>query len=221
MKKLLQAYNSYSRTERMGIIALLVLCILLVVFRATMHLWVKSGFDKAEEAKLVAAWNAHKQQNTSAPPQENSNGQVITNIATAELPPAQLFPFDPNVLDSAGFIKLGLRPKTVSILLHWRARGKHFYSKEDFKPLYTLTSAEYERLAPYITIKAPEQKRIDLNTADSAELVALNGIGAKLAHRILEYRNIIGRFNSVEQLRDVYRFPDSTIEKLKKQLVVK
>jgi competence protein ComEA len=45
--------------------------------------------------------------------------------------------------------------------------------------------------------------RIDLNTADAAELDALPGIGPVLAERIVDYRTRHGPFRSVEQLEDV------------------
>lgn len=51
---------------------------------------------------------------------------------------------------------------------------------------------------------------IDINTADSAALVALNGIGAKLAHRILERRQQLGHFKNYDELWHVYHFAEAT-----------
>jgi|GEM_PF-6837238 len=41
MKKLFTSYTGFTRTERMGIIALLLLILVLITVRFTMHLWVK------------------------------------------------------------------------------------------------------------------------------------------------------------------------------------
>src|SRR5688572_3392137 len=41
MKNYFKAYATFTRTERMGIVALLVLMVILVVVRFTMHLWVQ------------------------------------------------------------------------------------------------------------------------------------------------------------------------------------
>ena len=51
---------------------------------------------------------------------------------------------------------------------------------------------------------------MDLNTCDSAALEALPGIGPVLSVRIIRYRNLIGGFVSVGQLREVYGLPEET-----------
>jgi competence protein ComEA len=45
---------------------------------------------------------------------------------------------------------------------------------------------------------------VELNTADSVELVKLPGIGPVLAPRIIRYRNLLGGYYSVNQLHEVY-----------------
>ena len=48
------------------------------------------------------------------------------------------------------------------------------------------------------------QPAIDINTADSAAWVALNGIGPGFAKRIITYREKLGGFYQVDQLKEVY-----------------
>ncbi|MFD3408694.1 helix-hairpin-helix domain-containing protein [Aquirufa sp. HETE-83D] len=48
------------------------------------------------------------------------------------------------------------------------------------------------------------QQAIDINTADSAAWVALNGIGPGFAKRIITYREKLGGFYQVDQLKEVY-----------------
>lgn len=49
-----------------------------------------------------------------------------------------------------------------------------------------------------------KQQSIDINTADSAAWVALNGIGPGFAKRIIAYREKLGGFYQVDQLKEVY-----------------
>lgn len=226
MKRLLQAYLSFNRTERMGIVALLLIIISLLVLRVTMHYWVQPAFDIEKERKLNEAWLAFKANAVKHRSHAVADSQVeLTGV---------LFKFDPNTLDSAGFRKLGLREKTTSNLLKWRAKGKRFYKKEDLKPLYTLTDAEYQRLAPYIVINnrlhansysfedeyGPLPDKININKADSITLIRLKGIGPKLAHKILERRRQQGPFTDISQLSEIYHFPAATMHTLKEKLII-
>jgi competence ComEA-like helix-hairpin-helix protein len=56
---------------------------------------------------------------------------------------------------------------------------------------------------------------IDLNRADSAELLPLPGIGPVYAGRIIKYRNLLGGFISVDQLQEVYGISDETMDKIR------
>ena len=49
-----------------------------------------------------------------------------------------------------------------------------------------------------------KQQAIDINTADSTAWVALNGIGPGFAKRIMTYREKLGGFYQVDQLKEVY-----------------
>lgn len=50
----------------------------------------------------------------------------------------------------------------------------------------------------------PAPQPFDINTADSTQLIALRGIGSKIAARILHYRDEMGGFVSAGQYADIY-----------------
>lgn len=50
--------------------------------------------------------------------------------------------------------------------------------------------------------------KAEINTADSAKLVALPGIGPSFAKGIIKYRNMVGGFHSLDQLGEVYVLRD-------------
>jgi competence ComEA-like helix-hairpin-helix protein len=59
---------------------------------------------------------------------------------------------------------------------------------------------------------------IEMNNADTSALIALPGIGSKLAARIVNFRDKLGGFYSVDQVGETYGLPDSTFQKIKTRL---
>jgi len=59
---------------------------------------------------------------------------------------------------------------------------------------------------------------IDLNRCDSSALEALPGIGPVLSARIIKYRNLLGGYTDVSQLKEVYGLPEETYELVAKFL---
>lgn len=155
----------------------------------------------------------------------------------------ELFDFDPNTLDADGWKRLGVREKTIATILNYTSKGGKFRQADDIKKIYGLFPNEQERLLPYIKIadagaykpntydnsqsnsnpafvKTPYiPKTVDINAADTTALIALPGIGSKLAARIINYRDKLGGFSSVTQMGETYGLPDSTFQKIKAKLV--
>lgn len=61
---------------------------------------------------------------------------------------------------------------------------------------------------------------VDLNASDSVEFEALPGIGVKLASRIVRFRESLGGFHSVEQLKDVYGINDTLFNLIKTSIKI-
>ena len=68
------------------------------------------------------------------------------------------------------------------------------------------------------TPTATDDGRIDINTADAAQLQTLNGVGPVTAQRIIDYRNQIGRFDNVDQLLEVKGIGEKTLTKFRDQV---
>jgi competence ComEA-like helix-hairpin-helix protein len=68
--------------------------------------------------------------------------------------------------------------------------------------------------------KVKRYSMVDLNRADTAELIDLPGIGSKLAARIVLFRERCGGFHSVDQLAEVYGIRDSLFLFLKPRLTI-
>jgi competence protein ComEA len=69
------------------------------------------------------------------------------------------------------------------------------------------------------TFKQPV--KFDLNIADTTVLKNIKGIGSGYAKRIIKYRELLGGFANVEQIKETYGLPPETIEELLKFAFVK
>jgi len=66
----------------------------------------------------------------------------------------------------------------------------------------------------------PSQGQINLNTADSAQLQRIPGIGPAMAERILAYRRTAGRFQSPDELLQISGIGDKKYQKMRPFLTV-
>lgn len=70
-----------------------------------------------------------------------------------------------------------------------------------------------------IVIKS-EFRVLELNAADSTDLVKIRGIGPTFAKRIIKYRALLGGFYSKNQLLEVYGFPEETYIQIEDQFAI-
>jgi len=61
---------------------------------------------------------------------------------------------------------------------------------------------------------------VNINTANSEQLQALNGVGPATAQKIIDYRESIGGFKKIEDLMKVSGIGSKTFEKLKDKIIV-
>ncbi len=245
-KQFCDDYLAFSRRDRIGTLVLLVIIVAVLFLPALIAPKASPGPAAADTAwmasisriqenapgSLQTAYNAPSYYNNPSAYQfdRSVNSYGSTNKG-------ELFEFDPNTLSAAGWKKLGLRDKTIGTIQNYLAKGGHFYKPEDLSRVYGLFKDEYKRLAPYIRIEQTERSfpepqketfasrpkteryvAIDINTADTSAYIALPGIGSKLAARIVNFRDKLGGFHSVNQVGETFGLPDSTFQKIKQYL---
>lgn len=64
---------------------------------------------------------------------------------------------------------------------------------------------------PYLKNKYTEFTQVDINTADTTELMRVPGIGPYFAKKIVTQRERLGGFVSIEQLLDMEQFPEEAV----------
>ena len=64
------------------------------------------------------------------------------------------------------------------------------------------------------------QGKININTADSAELQTIVGIGPVTAEKIIDYRDQNGNFDKIEDIKNVSGIGDKTFEKMANDICI-
>ncbi len=92
--------------------------------------------------------------------------------------------------------------------------------KADSVTSYKNSNNEDHITKAYVSNKLKPGVTIELNSADSAQLTRVHGIGGSFAIRIIRYRNRIGGFYNKEQLKEVYELDSAKYAEIKDQLTV-
>jgi competence protein ComEA len=234
MKSVFKSYFYFNRGEKIGI--LLFIPIILILYAIPLYMDFirkpeKTDFESYRKDILafeasVQPDSIHKYRREFVPDFEH----VDKSVTEEKLHP---FIFDPNTISAQKLMALGLSEKKVKTILNYRNKGGRFHKKEDLQKIYGITDGEYEVLAPFVIIatesakvypvvtagesRYPGYKKtiIELNDADSLDLLEIKGVGPAFAHRILRYRDKLGGFYAKEQLMEVYGMDSSRFAQIK------
>jgi competence protein ComEA len=221
MKARIKNYLSITKKEWNGMVVLVILITLVLAAPYVYQLLHKDNtinfkdFDKA-----IAQLSKVEQTQGYADDKPASDDKLQHPV---------MFPFNPNNLTIEQWKLLGLSEHQANIIEHYVTKGGRFYRKEDVKKIYAITAADYTRLEPYINIaeeeyiavkKARPGEVIELNSADSAKMTMVRGIGASFAVRIIRYRNRLGGFYNKEQLKEIYGVDSAKYKEIKEEVSV-
>lgn len=247
-KEMLRDYLSFTRRDRIAILVILLIILavyflpLFISSRTTPAVepidttWI-TALKKLEQRESASNQNNRYTTAANDPSASNRFNTVHNNPSASR---GELFYFDPNTLQAEGWKKLGLREKTIGTILKFRSKGGRFRKPEDLRKIYGLFSDEYERLAPFISIMTEQKKPaetvadvarikplknytsrysvIDINLGDTSAFISLPGIGSKLAARIVNFREKLGGFHSIDQVGETFGLPDSTFQMIRRYL---
>lgn len=236
MRKIIKEYFSFSRRERNGIFFLLILIGILFLCLSFMDSFLVNNakVDFSEFENEIIAFT-------------KADSNKFNNVTRGS---SDLFYFNPNNLSEKEWKQLGLTEKQIKTIKKYESRGGKFFKKEDLKKIYVISNNDYNRLESYIIIPETSMKqsfpsgkfnsntfsgerkkdslktniykyKIDINVADSTELIRLNGIGPILAARIIKYRNKLGGFIKKEQLQEVYGMDSLKYLSILNQIIIK
>lgn len=224
-------YFTFSKKERTGIIVLLVLIATVTVLP---YCWSVQFDTTVQSDKQLTALVQQLSDTTQNMAINGKTSLSHTNEhVAAAAQPVVLFEFDPNTLPADDWKKLGLQERTIQTIQRYLAKGGMFRKPEDLGRIYGITAVQAQQLMPYVRIVVDGSQRntfaassapvrtaiakpvIEINQADTTALIALPGIGSKLAQRIVNFRDRLGGFHTVEQLAETYGLPDSVFQRIR------
>jgi competence protein ComEA len=237
-------YLTFTRKERIGLLAFIFIILIVVILpkalnnkNSAQHINADTAWISAVKKLEVKDSQNNEPKNLKHAYSDNDYAYQYDRPVNNPLASSNLFYFDPNTIDKTGWRKLGLKDKTIHTIQNYLSKGGHFYKGEDLRKIYGLQQDVYSRLEAYIRIEnvitndKPAEyikkeneptrfsyKSIDINTADTTAFIALPGIGGKLAARIINFRDKLGGFYSINQIGETYGLPDSTFQKIKQYL---
>jgi competence protein ComEA len=166
---------------------------------------------------------------------KKTNDSAVTEIVLKSgIEKNERFEFDPNQPDDESWLRLGLSEKQINVIKNYLSHGGKFRIKSDFKKMYCISNDEYKNLEPLLLLPDSFEKKnydkkkiyfevpvVNLADADSNALTTLRGIGPVLANRIVHYRDKLGGFYSITQLKEVWGINDSLFQSLLPGIVLK
>ena len=148
-------------------------------------------------------------------PQEYRTGRVVPE----PMPPTRFR------IDTVGARYLraigALSKRQAEAFVRWRDLSG-IYDMEELRACYVVSDSVASALEPYVIF--PERKAepidvpVEINTADSAALRSVAGIGEKTVVSIIGYRDRLGGFLRAEQLAEVPGVTERNYEKILKQI---
>lgn len=224
-------FFGFPRAQVNGFVILLIL-VSLSLFSEPVWSWFIRNREPdftAEKAKLdslIAIWNVPKPSPLHKQPPDV---------------PLKLFPFDPNIVSQEKLTALGFSEMLAKRIVKYREKGGKFRRKSDLAKIYGMDSSFYHQIYGFIVLpekteratvvrkKTPAKDifasvkkldKFDLNKVDTAGLKLVNGIGEKLSLRILKYREAIGGFVNINQLKEIYGLDTLVVSRLAERAII-
>ncbi len=245
--KRLWTYLRFNKTEQNGFFVILVIIILFSIVYSLVRRNDKK--DPIAHQVRVFEQSFHDSTGLVDYPNKKFSGADVDSEekvvavqpgAESKKEGTKLFYFDPNNLPTDDWQKLGLSAKQIAVIKNYERKGGRFKEKSDVKKMYSINEKLYSKLEPYISIKketatasrtdkttllydkfeTSKAEQIDINICDTNALMSLKGIGAILAKRILKYKEVLGGFCRIEQLKEVYGVTSETYDLIKDNVMV-
>ncbi|MBQ3209067.1 MAG: helix-hairpin-helix domain-containing protein [Alistipes sp.] len=118
-------------------------------------------------------------------------------------------PYEPFRIDTVSIAylqRIGFSYRQAEGLIEYRDSGAEgIRNMAELSDCWAVSPEMSDSLARYVIFPEPKPYggKIEINSADSATLVTVRGIGPKTAQAIVSYRKLLGGYVSIEQLSEI------------------
>ena len=216
--KTILSHFKFSRSQRSGIFLLfgIIIILQLVYFFVDFSSMSNDSPEKEKWLSLQSEIDSMKQEKLNFVP--------------------KIYPFNPNFITDYKGYKLGMSVQEIDRLLAFRKENKFVNSAKDFQNVTKVSDSLLDEISPFFKFpdwvnnkkefkdyknypdKAFAKKGkiiiIDINLATKEELIKIYGIGEAISNRILKFKESLGGFVSMEQMKNVWGLSPEVIENL-------
>ena len=183
MRKWLNNYFDFTKSEFNGFLVLIVLIILVTVVPYAYPLVIKNEYSTEDYLVVKRLILKNEAKNAAKKFVSSSYKRKPTGLTHKK---TALFYFDPNLIGKEEWMHLGLSEKQAGGILKYIEKGGQFRKVEDLKKMYTISPEKYLEISGYV--KIPTTASTPLNTIKET-----NSSGYK-ANNPMPNRNIEGHF---------------------------
>jgi DNA uptake protein ComE-like DNA-binding protein len=222
--KKIGTYFNFSKSQRIGILFLFAV----IVAIQLAYFFIK--VNSIEKDSPVG------QQWLSIQSEMDSLNQLNSHIE------AKIYSFNPNFITDYKGYKLGMSIQEIDRLLAFRKNNKYVNSAKEFQIVTKVNDSLLNAIAPYFKfpdwVKNKDSYKkngsyekeafvlkekvvlTDINKATQEDLIKIYGIGEVISLRIINLKESLGGFVSMEQMKDVWGLSPEVIGNLNKHFKV-
>ena len=132
-------------------------------------------------------------------------------------------PFERFSLDTVGYAYLrliGFSARSAKAFIKYRDIYGPIRDMDELRDCYFVREQMADSLERYVVFPEPDPHEglVEINSADSAALRTVVGIGAKTVVAIMEYRRLLGGFYSTAQIAELKCVTKENFERISKQI---
>lgn len=121
------------------------------------------------------------------------------------------------IIEKAGGLKEGASIKSINLAARLSDGDKIYIPNREEEKQIETTEVKGNNTG---TVKITKNNKININKASITELKQITGIGESTANKIIDYRDNVGKFKKIEDIKEVKGIGDSKYESIKDKITI-